>query len=243
MLLEERKNELKNIALKEYSNGYLMFYLIDNGDLDHIIQHITDKKTITNSTAIVKKGYLTGNEQFIDILGEVLYWFESSFPPLKRKEQHIRSIFENQIPKFMLCKKYWGDNSFIPYYKKNIKILFVRNFYENIKFIYDQYEDFFYKYNINNNFSLNNNNHLDTIYNFLIEMIWCNYDTGLLSLNYLFSNYHTSIKNFKNRYKKDKGKTNYYVLQDYINHWEHLIHNYNKNIDIIQKLLKEKFSK
>lgn len=68
MTLEERKKELKKLALKNAFNGGTIYKMINEGKVDHIIKEINDEKTIPNVTCMVKKGYLTGNEQFLEIL-------------------------------------------------------------------------------------------------------------------------------------------------------------------------------
>ena len=49
MTLDERKAEIKKLALEEKSNGALIYQLVDAGDLDFVISKINDKKTKTNS--------------------------------------------------------------------------------------------------------------------------------------------------------------------------------------------------
>ena len=70
MTLNERKEEIKEIALNNYSNGASIYMLVNNNYLDHIINKINDEKTYQNTLSVVKKGYLTGNEQFVDVLNE-----------------------------------------------------------------------------------------------------------------------------------------------------------------------------
>src|SRR5574344_259269 len=114
MNLNERKEELKQLALASKSNGAIIFQLINENVLDVVISKINDKKTNTVVTSLVKKGYLTGNEQFIDILSEFIYYYEKWFAPLSNKKVYIALILEKKSPKFLVCKNYWGDNKFIP---------------------------------------------------------------------------------------------------------------------------------
>ena len=58
MNLDDRKAEIKKLALEEKSNGALIYQLVDDGYLDFVISKINDKKTKTNTTCLVKKGYL-----------------------------------------------------------------------------------------------------------------------------------------------------------------------------------------
>lgn len=237
MTLNKRKEELKQLALNNYSNGGQIYRIINNGYLDHIIINITEDKTITNSTAIVKKGYLTGNEQFIDLFSELIHWFDTCFITLQHKEWHIHNILENNNPKFLLCKKYWGDNKHIPYYKKNMTKLFVKNFYHNIKYIYNDFKDFFSEINIDEKMSLDNNKDLDILFNFLNEIIWCNYKHSQFSFDYIFSNYKYRIKDFKNKYKTSSIMAETKIYENYLIHWSTLITGYRKNINTVKKII------
>ena len=73
MSKKNRKEELKKLLLNESVGSYGRIYqLIQSGKLDKIIDKITDEKTDTKVSSIVKKGYLTGNEQFLDILSNFI---------------------------------------------------------------------------------------------------------------------------------------------------------------------------
>ena len=73
MTLNERKEEIKEIAINNYSNGASIYTLVNNNYLDHIINKITDEKTYPNTLSFVKKGYLTGNEQFVDVIHSTIF--------------------------------------------------------------------------------------------------------------------------------------------------------------------------
>lgn len=218
MNLEKRKKELIEIALSKYTNGGIIFILINEGHLDHIISKITDENTPTNSKAIIKKGYLTGNEQFISILTGMISYFSSNFITVKYKENALVYILEETIPNFMLCKNYWGDNSSIPYYTRNMNKLFVKNFYDNIKFLYYEYFDFFQSININNNLKLNKTKDVNLILDFMIKLVWCNCKRNQYSISYIFSNYKFCIIKLKNKYKNKKIHKYRLVYDDYVMH-------------------------
>lgn len=238
MNLEKRKKELIKIALSKYTNGGIIFILINEGNLDHIISKITDEITPTNSKAIIKEGYLTGNEQFISILTGMISYFSSNFITVKHKENALIYILEKTIPNFMLCKNYWGDNSFIPYYTRNMNKLFVKNFYDNIKFIYDEYSDFFKSVNISINLKTNKIKDVNLLLDFMIRLVWCNCTFNQFSIDYIFSNYKFRIEQMKANYKKKRINADYLIYQDYIMHWDSLIKGYKKNIEYIEKILK-----
>lgn len=237
MTLNDRKTKLKKIAIDNYSIGTSIYILISKNNLDHIINKITDEKTYTNTRSIIKKGYLTGNEQFIDVLSETISYFNSHFLPLEHKELHFASAVENYIPKFLLCKKYWGDNKFIPYYTKNMQKLFVKNFYNNIKYIYTDFEIFFKSINITKKMSLNRTHDLNKIFNFLEELIWCNCKYNQFSMYYIFSDYKSHLKERRKQVAKKGLNANDIVYKDYCMHWHSLIREYKKNIECVKKFM------
>ena len=51
-----RKEELKKLALKKKDNGGRIYQLVNKNVLDKVIDRITDEKTTTIVTSIVKKG-------------------------------------------------------------------------------------------------------------------------------------------------------------------------------------------
>lgn len=101
-----RKEQLKKLALKKKDNGGRIYQLINSNVLDKAIDLITDERTPTIVTSIVKKGYLTGNEQFIDMINNFIYYFDSNFPTVCHKDLVLEFILEGQVPDFLLCKKY-----------------------------------------------------------------------------------------------------------------------------------------
>ncbi len=234
----ERKAILKEIALKNFSNGGRIYQLIEDGCFDKIIKKINDEKTFTNSKAIVKKGYLTGNEQFLDILNELIFYFESSFLVLQRKDWFLSCILENKIPEFLLCKKYWGDNNHIPYFQYNMRKLFVENAYNNILYIYDEHTEFFKKLNITKSMDLSELSNVNILYYFIIELIWCNCNSNQYSFNSIFSNYEYNLNKLIKKSKKDYNDANKLVKSNYSIHWEMLIKQYNKNIKTVKLFLK-----
>lgn len=238
MNLDDRKAEIKKLALEEKSNGALIYQLVDDGYLDFVISKINDKKTKTNTTCLVKKGYLTGNEQFVDVFCEFLHRFEHYFAPLNGKKIYISMLFEEKAPKFLLCKNYWGDNSFIEYYSFHIKQFLVYNMYQNIKFIYSEEPRFFKGLDITERMSLRNPKHINILFEFMRDMIWCNnYDS--YANRVLFCDHNIDIEerlSCKTKLTKEEIIEN--VREGYITHWEMLIRNYNKYIDCVENLLK-----
>lgn len=233
MDLKQRKELLKELSLHSKSNGAIIYQLIKDGVLDCVINTIDDRKTKIFKS-VIKKGYLTGNEQFIDILSEFIYNFEKWFAPLCNKKTYIGLILDYKVPKFLLCKNYWGNNDFIPYYQFNMKKIIVENMYDNIKFVYDEYQEFFKSIGISNRMSLKNSKSLNILFKFMQELVWCNYDE--YALFYVFDNYKHIIEDAPiNGKTPEEIKT--IIWNSYDVQWDILIKNYLDSVDNIRKIL------
>ncbi len=227
-----RKEQLKKLALKKSDNGGRIYQLINKNILDKAIELITDEKTPTIITSLVKKGYLTGNEQFIDMLNNFIYYFDSKFPTICHKDLMLEFILENQVPEFLLCKKYWGDNNNMQYFINSMDKAIVNNFYETILFIDDRV---LFKPFIKNlqSIDLDNNDDLESIMKFLKSLLWTNINN--FSTLYLFQNFHLNLKKFQ-RKNKDKNplEVYYHVINEMKIHYEMLIDSYYKNKGILK---------
>ena len=62
---------------EHYSYAYIIKHLLEKNILEKLITNINDTKTITNTRCLskTKKGYLTGNEQFLMLLDDFIYMF------------------------------------------------------------------------------------------------------------------------------------------------------------------------
>lgn len=231
---KQRKKQLKELALKKSDNGGRIYQLINSNVLDKAIDKITDEKTPTIVTSIIKKGYLTGNEQFIDMLNNFIYYFDSKFPTIEHKDLMIELIFENQIPEFLLCKKYWGDNSNMQYFIDNMNKAIVYNFNETLLFIDDK---IIFKGFIKNiqKLDINNKQDLDKVVNFMKKLLWTN--IGSYSVMYLFQSFYLKVRNFqKNNKKKNQLEAYKCVIKDVRMHFEILIDSYYKHKEILKYL-------
>lgn len=229
---KKRKEQLKRLAIKKEDNGGRIFQLINSGVLDEAIDRITDEKTPTIITTIVKKGYLTGNEQFIDMISNFIYYFDSKFPTVCHKDLMLELIFENQIPDFLLCKKYWGDNSNMQYFIDSMDKAIVYNFNETLLFIDD---NIMFKKFIKNprEINLDNKKDLEAITHFMKSLLWTN--LGSYSVMFLFQSFYIKVRNFKkNNKSKNEMEIYKHIIQEVQMHYEILINSYYKNKEILK---------
>lgn len=227
-----RKEELKKLALKKKDNGGRIYQLINKNVLDKVIDRITDEKTTTIVTSIVKKGYLTGNEQFIDMLNNFIYYFDSKFPTICHKDLMLEFIFENQVPEFLLCKRYWGDNKNMQYFIDSMDKTIIHNFYETILFLDDKvmFKPFIKTIQ---SINLDNRDDLDSVLRFLKKLVWTNIDN--FSALYLFKDFHLEVKRFQRENKeKNSLEVYYHVINNVKMHYDILINSYYKNKGILK---------
>ena len=228
----KRKEELKKLALKKPENGGRIYQLICSNKIDHIIDLITDEKTETIITSIVEKGYITGNEQFIDMLSNFMYYFDMVLPTVSHKDLMIEMILETQTPEFLLCKKYWGDNNNIDYFKNSIEKTLVTNFYHNMSFVGNC--PLFKKYGVTlPGMNLDNREDLDKVFKLMKDILWTN--IGEYSTVYLFDEFGANEKAFKKHHKDMKRAEILGIIsKNYKMHFEMLIDRYEDNKNILE---------
>lgn len=189
-LLRKRKEKIKRI-LKKQQNEYcaLMYVLVNNNSLDYVISKMDDINIIPNTTSLVKKGYLSSEEHFLQVLYHVINSINIDFWTVVNKNYITELILKHpKSAKVLLSKKYIGNNSFIPYYQFNIKKTCIYGFCDILKFVYktETIVDFFKKNNVDiHNFNLKRKKDVENIYNTLVMICMCNY--SLFGLYYIFN--------------------------------------------------------
>lgn len=189
MNLIERKRLLRKIIKKDGNlNSAIILIMLNNNTLDSIIEKLDNQPTKTNTNCLVKKGYLTSEEQLIEILHHILFRFNVDFWYLKKYGNFIvESVicYEETLP-LLLSKKYLGDNSFISFYDLWFKKVCIINFIKILKTI-DCSEiicQFLQDYKINpQNFNLNDIKDVNKLYEAIRIICLCNCNEyGLLYL-------------------------------------------------------------
>lgn len=233
----KRKEDIKKLLLEESVSSYGRIYqLIQTGKLDKIIDKINDEKTETIVSSIVKKGYLTGNEQFLDIIANFICFFDRYFPTISHRDYILECIFDSDyIPDFLLCKKYWGDNDNIPYFIYQIKRYVIYNFSLTIKKIGNHFnKNVLSLLNNKIDIDLNDEEEVNKIFDLIQNICWTNINS--YSLIFLFSNWNKSLLSLEEMMKKnnnDISRTVEVVSENFITHFEIVFDNYKKNKSIL----------
>lgn len=189
--LKERKKKIIKLLNIDFNDVNILIYmLIKKNNLDNLISKLDDVNTPTNCTSIVKKGYLTSEEQFLSILYNFIhhintdFWFMNNY-----RISFIKTILSNdEAENLLLTKKYFHDNNNIPYYKYHFHKTTILNFYNIIIKIPQTkiIKCFLKKHNIDdiNKININNAEDVEKIYKILKLICICNNDR--FALLYLF---------------------------------------------------------
>lgn len=232
-MLEKRKKEILNLVLEsEYNDTCMIYQLVSSGNLDNIICKITDELVYDNMS-FYNKDFFTANEQFLNLLSNLISYFNDEFAIIGNYRKKILSfLFENQNPEFLLCKKYWGNNDHLNYFKIEIKKFIIYGFQKNIQKMYYPFKEEFNRADIYYNMDLNDINEVNKIYKLLIDMSWCTYKE--FGLPYLF--YDFDIYSNPNLEGKVSPVPNFALLQHYKLHWKYLLSVYDKKKNLIAEL-------
>lgn len=239
-----RKEKMLKIVFNgDYSsNDALIYKFLVNSTLDKLIKKLEDGKTECIKSTIcnyTRKGYLTSEEQFLDLVNNFIVTFKINFYFLGCHDTLILQIIleSEKNSDFLLSKNYWGNNDNIPYFKYNIKKYIITPFYDNLKSIVkisDNVEYFLKEKNIKiNKIDLKKEKDVNKLYELLRELSVCN-PSAWCSL-FLFRGLQDQIVEMKNEpnieYRSIK------MLENYAIQYEIAIKNYYEKKDAIGILL------
>lgn len=244
MIIKTRKKQLKKkiINNKNIQYNFLIIKLLEKKSLDNLITQITNTKVKLEITSLTKKNYLTANEQFLSLLNNFIYIFKENFYFLNTNIDYIIELLlqNEKHTKFLLSKRYIGDNNNLTYYSQNIKKLIVSGFYYNIRKLSkksDIINLFIKEKKINTRKNLlNSQKGLDILYNSLLDLAICNAKTTNNSLLFESINHYINLTNQK--YNNLNANNKEIIYDHYIKQWELMINNYNLKKDATNLLLK-----
>lgn len=238
---EQLKDEIFN-SNQTLQYHYLILKLLNKGNINDLVNKITDTKVKINITSLTKKDYLSGNEQFLSLLSNFIYTFKEGFYFLNNNfDCIVELLLQNpKYNKYILCKKYIGDNQHLPYFSYNIKRLIVYGFYNNIKKL-SKKSDLIKKFAKDNGLNLRKNlidskKGLEALYNTLIKISICN--AKELNNILLFEDINHYTKQTVSKYKINSQSNKSLIQKYYIREWENMINNYYKKIDATNILFK-----
>lgn len=237
--VEQLKKEIINSNRKNHYD-YIILKLLNNGTINELTNRITDTKVKLKITSLIEKNYLTGNEQFLTLLSNFIYKFKEDFYFLNNNIDCIIEILlqNKKYTKYLLCKKYIGDNKNLPYFSYHTKRLIIYGYYNNIKKLAKK-SNLIKKYAKDNKINLRKNiidseNGLINLYQSLLKLSVCN--AKALNNTLLFEDINHYIEQATQKYKSNKAKDSIYKY--YIKEWEEMINNYYIKMNATEILLK-----
>ena len=165
-MTENIKKLLQEILTLELNNGPLIYSLIqNNNNLRKIINNIDNQKIVSNSNPNI---IIRPDMQVIFLLDRLINRFDDHFPLLYKYRMLIIDNFleYKECENYLLEKHYLGDNEYINYYENKLNLIFVKSFYNNLKYIKNELIDVFKENKINTKkLLLNNHDELKKLLN------------------------------------------------------------------------------
>ena len=241
MNTKTKREELKELVLKmNVSNTGIIYQILNSKSIDLMIKKITDEKTNIEGKSLMKKKYLTGDEQFIVLLNHFVSFFDYHFPTINYKDLHIEYLMEYYFPDFLFCKKCCEDNDNLDYFQYEMKKAVVYNFHENIQYLYsEKNKKFWDRVKITKDMDINDKDNVDILFDFLKKIALANINE--FSTVYLFDNYKSYLKKID---PKGKDKTVDNILKAisttqnfYVEQYSSLLNNFIKKEEYIAEIM------
>ena len=241
MNTKTKREELKELVLKmNVSNTGIIYQILNSKSIDLMIKKITDEKTNIEGKSLMKKKYLTGDEQFIVLLNHFVSFFDYHFPTINYKDLHIEYLMEYYFPDFLFCKKCCEDSDNLDYFQYEMKKAVVYNFHENIQYLYsEKNKKFWDRVKITKDMDINDKDNVDILFDFLKKIALANINE--FSTVYLFDNYKSYLKKID---PKGKDKTVDNILKAisttqnfYVEQYSSLLNNFIKKEEYIAEIM------
>ena len=241
MNTKTKREELKELVLKmNVSNTGIIYQILNSKSIDLMLKKITDEKTNIEGKSLMKKKYLTGDEQFIVLLNHFVSFFDYHFPTINDKDLHIEYLMEYYFPDFLFCKKCCEDNDNLDYFQYEMKKAVVYNFHENIQYLYsEKNKKFWDRVKITKDMDINDKDNVDILFDFLKKIALANINE--FSTVYLFDNYKSYLKKID---PKGKDKTVDNILKAisttqnfYVEQYSSLLNNFIKKEEYIAEIM------
>lgn len=146
---KKKKRKILNIIPNNYEHKQIIKEIIEDGILDEYIKKLDNKKSYIGNTALVKKGYLTSEEQFVSIINNFITYIFNELVISKDFKKIIEECIKSDKNNTLLFKNYAYDNKYIKYFTRNYNLMIINNFYNNAVKLKEELKDDFNKINLN----------------------------------------------------------------------------------------------
>lgn len=131
LFLKKKKEKIKKILEEKYTEtNIIIYFLLINHKLDNIIASLDDVIVIPEIANTIKKGYLTSEEQFVEMLKYIIDTFNNEFWFIRSNRNIILDCLINskEAREILYSKKYLGDNQYIDYFFGLFQKMMVHSF-------------------------------------------------------------------------------------------------------------------
>ncbi len=233
-----KKQKIKKIIFKNnVRNSAIIYKLYINNELKPLLNRIKPGNVKVKYNRVIKKLYITAEEQFITTLDCFITYFQNHFSFIRSAdiELILPLLFKSKYCDIFFCKYNKNEDKFIGYYINHFKKIITDHFANNLMLLstfmqikLDLTDDFNIK-----KIDFDNQDIVDKLFEFLIDLVYCNND--IYDIYCLFE----SIYNYERRLlsKKrnildvDEACLKYYSIK-----WESNLDNYYKKIDFIRQI-------
>lgn len=190
--IRKKKEKLEKLILNNYTEiNIIIYFLLVNHKLDNIIEKLDEEEVVLEQACVIKKGFLTSEEQLLDTLKYLIDCFDNEFWFIKTNRNIIIDCLVNspKAQELIYSKRYIGDNQYLDYFFELFQNIMVDNFKKILLYSTIDLKEVFLKNNIKDLDDIKN------IYKLLKLTCLCNCTS--YNLIYLFDNHiNTSGKNF-----------------------------------------------
>lgn len=206
---------------KHLNNKWLINELIRNGEIDEHIQNLNNEIILTNVSSFIKEGYLSSEEHFLCVIDHFINYFLDRFNNIELLKNVLSLSIASDIGNILMSKKYLFNNKNLKYYIYNYNLMIINNFYYNALDFKEELEELFNDINLDiDNINIKNEEQVNNLVDLLAELCLVNRDRHI-------------ILTFFTKPEEEKRKY-------YIDCWELLIYNYQKNMNFIIEYRKQK---
>lgn len=207
---KNKKKEIEKILEEQnYANDVLIYKLLKKGHLDNLISKLDNEKAICNFNCLVKKGYLTAEEQFISLLDNFIVHLNATFSTIEYTYIYmmLEEMIKSKYCDIFFAKHYWGNNDYLKEYRMEFDKIIIDPFINNLSYLSQKYYDTSLAKTIKNiitkekNINLDNPETVDNTITFLKNVLSSNPEHLHFSAMYLFISIENHIASIQNEQK------------------------------------------
>lgn len=238
MNLKIKKKIIKKLLEEQnYANDVLIYKLLKKGHLDNLISKLDSKKTFCHFNCFIKKGYLTAEEQFLNLLDNFIIYLNNTFYMLEYTYIYmmLEEMLKSKYCNIFFTKHYWGDNNYLEKYRAEFNKIIIEPFIKNLTYLTNNHNTKTTRAIKNiitdeNKINLNTKKSINETILFLKDILLYNPIHLHFTAMYLFINIQEHISSIQNKQPniniQEKKEIQDSLLIFFDNTWTRLYENY-----------------